>query len=129
MAERVVISVERPNCSGKWIAGSGGHRKHEPCGRVADWWDPGDLFAYCDEHLNQHDRARNDYQPWEPAEPKRDLCARLVEALRERDAGCCIDIYTDGSVQVTVHTSTMRFPVHDVETTDDSIIAAVLGVR
>ena len=42
--------IDRPGCSGKWVGGSGGHRKHEPCQALADWWHPGDLYAYCADH-------------------------------------------------------------------------------
>jgi hypothetical protein len=43
-------------CSGEWIAGSGGHRQHNPCNQKADWWYPHDLYAYCNQHMLSHER-------------------------------------------------------------------------
>lgn len=37
-----------PRCSGEWTAGSGGHRKHENCSKIATYVD--DPYYYCDEH-------------------------------------------------------------------------------
>jgi hypothetical protein len=46
---------ERPGCAGKWVAGSGGHRTHEPCDKLADWWYPNDMYSYCDEHIQEEE--------------------------------------------------------------------------
>lgn len=46
----------RPQCSGEWIAGSGGHREHTHCDALATYWDDEDLYAYCDQHIKDHDR-------------------------------------------------------------------------
>lgn len=48
-------------CTGEWTGGSGGHRVHKPCGADADWWHPDDPYAYCEKHIEEHDRA--DYWP------------------------------------------------------------------
>lgn len=50
------FEAERPFCSGKWISGSGGHRIHEPCGKPADFYHPDDMFAYCEEHICEHEK-------------------------------------------------------------------------
>ena len=50
------VGEERPMCSGKWVRGSGGHREHEPCDKQATWWCPKDMWAYCDEHIVEHDK-------------------------------------------------------------------------
>lgn len=52
------MTDNRPSCSGHWISGSGGHRKHEPCSKPADWWHPDDMYAYCELHLSVHDGFR-----------------------------------------------------------------------
>lgn len=70
-------TTERPCCAGKWTDGSGGHRVHERCGKLADWWHPDDMYAYCDEHAPPLDIARGDYVRWDG-----DLL--LQEALIER---------------------------------------------
>lgn len=43
-------------CSGRWVGGSGGHRKHEPCNAIATWSAPTDIYAYCDEHVTDDER-------------------------------------------------------------------------
>lgn len=45
-----------PHCSGEWLSGSGGHRKHARCSSVAVWWHPSDTYRYCDTHVPEHDR-------------------------------------------------------------------------
>ncbi len=46
-----------PQCTGEWIGGSGGHRKHGPyCGKLATYADWDGCYNYCDEHLNAGDR-------------------------------------------------------------------------
>lgn len=47
---------EAPKCSGEWIKGSGGHRIHTGCDRLATWWHPDDTFAYCDKHCPAFDK-------------------------------------------------------------------------
>jgi hypothetical protein len=43
------LKKEIRTCSGEWISGSGGHRKHkQPCNNPASFDD--DIYAYCDEH-------------------------------------------------------------------------------
>jgi hypothetical protein len=51
-----VEEVNRPQCSGKWVKGCGGHRMHEPCTKPADYYDSGDIHAYCEEHMPDVDR-------------------------------------------------------------------------
>lgn len=46
----------RPQCSGEWIGGSGGHREHTQCEKLATYWDDEDPYAYCDQHIKDHDR-------------------------------------------------------------------------
>lgn len=53
-------------CSGRWVAGSGGHRKHEPCARPATYWHPEDAYCYCDKHVPTHE-ARDYYHTPEAA--------------------------------------------------------------
>jgi len=57
--------LERPACSGKWISGSGGHRIHESCDQLADWWHPEDAYAYCSEHVAETEKSS--YLKWEPS--------------------------------------------------------------
>lgn len=38
-------------CSGEWLDGSGGHRKHGPCDKPATHYRGISLWAYCDEHI------------------------------------------------------------------------------
>lgn len=45
-----------PTCTGNWIKGSGGHRVHEPCGKLATFADWDDTYSYCDAHISDHDR-------------------------------------------------------------------------
>jgi hypothetical protein len=46
-----------PYCTGEWLSGSGGHRKHNPnCTNSAVWWHPNDSFAYCEDHIVERDK-------------------------------------------------------------------------
>jgi len=54
LAESVVEAL--PKCSGKWTGGSGAHRTHDHCGRLATWYHPDDCWAYCDEHVKDWDK-------------------------------------------------------------------------
>lgn len=78
-----------PHCVGEWIGGSGGHRKHAASGciRLATWYMPGDLYAYCDEHKKPHDVIAE--APWagllrdlhRSREAERELRGALEQAL------------------------------------------------
>lgn len=46
-----------PNCSGEWISGSGGHRTHTPCKSPATWFSYNSMFAYCDDHIREHEKG------------------------------------------------------------------------
>jgi hypothetical protein len=64
--EREALSAEQgrlraieealPRCSGKWLDGSGGHKRHAPCPRHATYYFAGDIWAYCDEHITEHEK-------------------------------------------------------------------------
>ena len=48
-----------PRCSGRWEGGSGAHRRHGPCSRIATWVPLSDPYAYCDEHITPAERGRD----------------------------------------------------------------------
>lgn len=52
-----------PQCSGEWLRGSGGHREHGDCDRPATWSHPDDIWAYCDEHIKEHDKWMYVHRP------------------------------------------------------------------
>jgi hypothetical protein len=55
-------------CAGEWVSGSGGHREHEgECENPATWSFPGDMFAYCDKHIVEHDKEWYIHRPSQPA--------------------------------------------------------------
>jgi hypothetical protein len=96
----VACFEDLPTCSGAWIAGSGGHRAHDPpCDNIATWWHPGDMWAYCDQHINEREKGAD--RPggyieatWAPLvrdirvlqDGRKTLAAGFAEACRERDA-------------------------------------------
>lgn len=93
--------TELPTCSGNWIGGSGGHRTHEPCGRIATWWRAGDSWAYCDEHIKEHERGTpNGYPPapWAALAKERDELKGLLASAREQlqQRGCYASNHTKG---------------------------------
>lgn len=58
-----MTTTQRPACRGKWVSGSGGHRIHESCDSLADWWHPSDAYAYCEEHITDFEKPK--YLRWE----------------------------------------------------------------
>lgn len=85
--ERVIEML--PGCSGEWLSGGGGHRKHGPCGRIATWFHSDDIHSYCDEHIKDIDKRETnnlrfglEEAPWADE-------VRALDRLRrgEREAG------------------------------------------
>jgi hypothetical protein len=79
------LKVGLPGCAGEWISGSGGHRNHGArCANVATYWDPEDLWAYCDEHIKDHDKKTIAEAPWAYLVRKRQAAeAKLAEQAAE----------------------------------------------
>jgi|SRR5271166_1894395 len=69
-----------PKCTGEWLSGSGGHRVHKTdCTNNAEWWHPDDMFAYCAEHIVEHDKP--DY--W----PRAEWAERLAKYRKDAASG------------------------------------------
>jgi hypothetical protein len=59
---------EPQTCAGEWVRGSGGHREHEgECENPVTWSFPGDMWAYCDKHIVEHDKEWYIHRPSQPA--------------------------------------------------------------
>lgn len=76
-----------PRCCGEWLGGSGGHRRHGPCDRLATRFQIDDSVHYCDEHYKAHDNIKE--VAWAPlirelAESKHRAAERARDAIARR---------------------------------------------
>lgn len=87
-------------CNGKWVAGSGGHRTHESCGKPATWKHPEDCYAYCDEHIKEHEKDQ--YVNVKPVETVGDLVDELQKYDRDLPIRICYETYACRCVDMVV---------------------------